>query len=72
MFHIRATRWQPPGQGPRWQVQGELPNASDSHRSFALWDGTSVWPSIWKLAPDVLFTRSLDLAAMDMKLVAVN
>ena len=37
-----------------------------------LWDGTSAWPSIWRLAPDVLSSRSLDLAAIDMKLVAVN
>ena len=39
---------------------------------FALWDGMSIWPSIWRLAPDVLFPRSLNLAAIDMKLVAVN
>ena len=29
-------------------------------------------PSIWGLAPYVLFPRSLDLAAIDMKLVAVS
>ena len=57
-------------QDGKWE--GELSNASDSHRSFALWDGTSAWPSVWRLAPDVPFTRSLDLAAIDMKLVAVN
>ena len=57
-------------QDGKWE--GELPNASDSCRSFALWDGTSAWPSIWRLAPDILSTRSLNLAAMDMKLVAVN
>ena len=57
-------------QDSKWEV--ELPNASDSCRSFALWDGMSTWPSIWRLAPDVLSTRSLDLAVMDMKLVAVN
>ena len=57
-------------QGDKWE--GELPDAYDSHRSFALWDGTSAWPSVWRLAPDLLSTRSLDLAAMDMKLVAVN
>ena len=54
------------------QWEGELPDASNSHRSFALWDGMSAWPSIWRLAPDVLSNRSLVLAAMDMKLVAVN
>ena len=52
--------------------EGELPDASDSHRSFALWGGTSAWPSIWRLTPDVSSTRLLDLATMDMKLVAVN
>ena len=57
-------------QDSEWE--GELPNASDSHRSFALWDGTSMWPSIRRLAPDILSTRPLDLAAMDTKLVAVN
>ena len=52
--------------------EGELPEASDSHWSFAPWDGMSAWPSIWRLAPDVLSPRSLDLAAIDVKLVAVN
>ena len=51
--------------------EGELPNAWDSHKSFALWDGRSVGPSIWGLAPDILFPRSLDLVAIDTKLVAV-
>ena len=57
-------------QDGKWE--GELPCASDSHRSFALWDGMSTWPSVWRLAPDILSTRLLDLAAMDMKLVAVK
>ena len=57
-------------QDGRWD--GGLSNASSSHRSFALWVGTSVWPSIWRLALDVSSTRSFDLAAMDMKLVAVS
>ena len=57
-------------QDGKWE--GELPNAPDSHGSFALWDGTSTWPSIWGLAPDVLCPRSLNLAAIDVKLVAVN
>ena len=34
--------------------------------------GLSAWPSIWRLAPDISSTRSLNLAAMYMKLVAVN
>ena len=49
-------------QDSKWE--GELSGASSSHRSFALWDGMSIWPSIWRLAPDVSSTRSLDLAAM--------
>ena len=57
-------------QDSKWG--GELSNASDSHRSFALWGGMSTWPSIWRLAPDISSTRLLNLAAMDMKLVAVN
>ena len=35
-------------------------------------DSMSTWPSIWGLGPDVLFPRSFNLAAIDMKLVAVN
>ena len=57
-------------QDGEWE--GELSDASNSCRSFAFWGGMSMWPSIWRLAPDVLSTRSLNLAAMDMKLVAVN
>ena len=57
-------------QGGKWE--GELPNVSDSLGSFALWDGMSMWPSFWRLAPDILSSRSLDLAAIDMKLVAMN
>ena len=57
-------------QDHKWE--GELSDASYSHRSFALWDGMSTWPSIWRLASDILSTRSLNLAAMDIKLVAVN
>ena len=52
--------------------EGELSDASECHSSFALWDGMSALPSIWRLAPDILFPRSLDLAAIDMKLVPVN
>ena len=49
----------------------ELPNAPDSPGFFALWDGTSAWPSIWRFAPDILSARSLDLAAIDMKLLFI-
>ena len=54
------------------EQEEELPKASDSCRSFVLWDGMCTWSSIWRSAPDILFTRSLNLAAMDTKLVAVN
>ena len=57
-------------QDGEWE--GELSNASGSHRSFALWGGMSTWPSVWRLTPDISSTRLLDLAAMDMNLVAVN
>ena len=57
-------------QDVKWE--GELPDASDSHRSFALWNGTSMWPSVWRPTPDILSPRSHNLAAIDMKLVAVN
>ena len=46
--------------------EGELSNASDSYRSFALWSGTSMWPSVWRLTPDISSIRSLDLAALDI------
>ena len=52
--------------------EGELSSSSDSHRSFAPWVGSSIWPSAWRLAPDVSSARSLNLVAIDMKLVAVN
>ena len=57
-------------QDGEWE--GELPKAPNSHGSFAHWHGMSTWPSIWRLAPDILFPRSLNLAAIDMKLVAMN
>ena len=54
------------------EQEGELSSSFGSHRFFARWVGTSMWPSIWRLAPDILSTRSLNLAAIDMKLVAVS
>ena len=57
-------------QDGEWE--GELLNVPNSLGSFALWDGMSMWPSIWRLAPDVLSSRLPDLAAIDLKLVAVN
>ena len=65
--------WPEGGTGTR-MVSGREnhPRASNSHWSSALLDGMSAWPSIWRLAPDVLSPRLLDLAAIDVKLVAVN
>ena len=57
-------------QDGEWE--GELSSSSGSWGSFVIWVGTSTWPSIWRLAPDVLLARSLDLAAIDTKLVAVS
>ena len=57
-------------QDGKWK--GELSSSSGSHGSFAVWVGTFVWPSIWRLAPDILSTKLLNLAVMDMKLVAVS
>ena len=73
MLHIslwcfRPTGWWPPGQDQDDKLEGELPHASDSCRPFALWGGTSVWPSIWRSAPDDPFTRSLYLGAIDMNI----
>ena len=52
--------------------EGELSSSSDSHRSFAPWVGSSIWPSTWRLDPDISSARSLDLVAIGTKLVAVN
>ena len=57
-------------QDGKWE--GELSNASGSHRSFELWSGMSAWLSVWRLALDISSTRSLDLAAIDTKLLAAN
>ena len=58
--------------GTKMVSGGKLPDTSDSHRSFALWGGMSAGPSIWELTSDISFPRLLNLAAIDMKLVAVN
>ena len=68
--NIRVAGDQDWDQDSEWE--GKLPNAPDSPRSFVLWDGMSTWPSIWRLAPDVLSPRSLILVANDIKLVAVE
>ena len=52
--------------------EGQLPDAPDSPGSFVLLDGMSAWPPIWRLAPDILSSKLLDLAAIDTIVVAVN
>ena len=54
------------------EQEQELSSSSDSHRSFAPWVGTSIWPSTWRMAPDISSAKLLILAAIDTKLVAVN
>ena len=69
---IRAARQWPPRQDHDGKWKGELPGAPDSPGSFVLFNGTFMWPSIWRLAPDILSSKSLDLVAIDMIVVAVN
>ena len=49
-----------------------LPAAPVSPRSFQLPDDMGVWSSVWMLVPDVQSSKSLDLIANDMIVVAVN
>ena len=57
-------------QDGKWE--GELPNAPISSGPFQLWDGTSAWPSVWRLAPDIQSSKSLGLMAIDTIVLAVN
>ena len=50
----------------------ELLNAPISLGSFWLWDGPSMWHSIWGLVPDIQSSKSLDLVAIHTIVVAVN
>ena len=73
--HYLVLRWLGSGllagdQDGKWEW--ELPNAPISLGSFQLWDGMSMWPSIWRLAPDVWSSKLLDLVAIDKIVVAVN
>ena len=51
---------------------GVLPTASGSSRPFQPLGGVRVWPSFWILVPGFCLSRSLNLAAIDLKTVAVN
>ena len=57
-------------QDGEWE--GALPNAPISLGSFPPLDGMGVWPSVWRLAPDVWFSKLLDLATIDATVVAMN
>ena len=57
-------------QDGKWE--GELPNAPISSGHFQCWDCMPAWPTVWRLAPDIQSSKSLDLAAIDMIVVAVN
>ena len=39
---------------------------------FHLLDCMSTWPSVWRLAPDIWSSKSVDLVAIDTIVVAVN
>ena len=54
------------------EQEGALPNAPFSSGSFQHLDGRGVWPSVWRLAPDVQLSKLLDLVAIDVTVVAVN
>ena len=54
------------------EQEGALPNAPVSSSFLQPLDGIGVWPSVWRLAPNVQLSRLLDLAAIDMIVVAVN
>ena len=71
-FILGQLDWSLQARDQDGEWEGEMSNALGSCRSFTLWGGMSAWPSIWRLTPDVSSSRSLDVAAMDMKLVAVN
>ena len=57
-------------QDGKWE--GALPNAPISSGSFWPLDGMGVWPSVWRLAPHVQSSKSLDLAAINATVVAMN
>ena len=57
-------------QDDNWER--ELPVAPVSSGSFIFLDGLSLWPSILRLPPDIQSSKSLDLVAIGMIVVAVN
>ena len=57
-------------QDGKWE--GALPNIPISSGSFQPLAGMGVWPSVWRLAPDVWSSKLLDLVAIDATVVAVD
>ena len=54
------------------ECDGALPNASGSSGQFQQLVGVRVWPSVWVFISGFESCRSLNLVAIDMKLVVVN
>ena len=54
------------------ECNGVLPNASGSSGPFQLLGVVRLWPSVWILTPGFWSSKSLNLAAIDMKTGAVN
>ena len=51
---------------------GALPNASGFSWPFQVFVGVRAWPSVWTLISGFKSSRSLALAAIDMKTMVVN
>ena len=54
----------------QWEVA--LPDAPVSSRPFWPLGDVGVQPLVWKLAPDIWSSKSLDLVAIDMTVVVMN
>ena len=62
-----------PGQGTMLvSKEGNHPLLPSPTSPLPHWAGFSAWPSTCRLVSDILSPESLNLAAMDMKLLAVN
>ena len=76
---IPKQHWVPGGPGDRYlsgdlhgEWEGTLPDAPISSGPSQPLGDMGVWPSIWRLAPDVQSSKLLDLVAIDVKVVAMN
>ena len=52
--------------------EGTLPDTPISSGPSQPLGDVGVWPSIWRLTPDIQSSKSLDLVAIDMTVVAMN